>query len=141
LKISLAIGFVGGVVGCYYLKDVRFQEWKEAHPHNFRVSIVLTCLLGCRFYKLYYSKWGGRTFFSYRIVSVEKFYYEDVLTWVSFLPDLADIAAFAIASYNVFPTYAVLYLLPFELLLLKVVQWAMLAYDMKKPDRGFFLGD
>jgi hypothetical protein len=141
LKIILAISFVAGVVGCYYLKDVRFHEWKESHPNGFKCSVVLGCLLGCRFYKLYYSKWGGKTLFGYRIVSVEKFYYEDVIVWVSAVADLGELAAFAVASYNVFPTYAVLYLLPFELLLLKTVQWVLLAYDMKKPDRGFFLGD
>lgn len=26
-------------------------------------------------------------------------------------------------------------------MLFKAAQWIMLAYDLKKPDRGFFLGD
>jgi hypothetical protein len=57
------------------------------------------------------------------------------------IADMADLAAFAIINYNVFITYAVLYLFSFELLLFKAAQWLMLAYDFKKPDRGFFLGD
>ncbi len=61
--------------------------------------------------------------------------------WASVVVDLGELAAFVVASYNVFPTYAVLYLLPFELMLLKMASWVLLAYDMKKPDRGFFLGD
>lgn len=64
-----------------------------------------------------------------------------MFVWVSFLPDIADLAAFVIVNYNVFITYAVLYLFSFELLLLKAAQWIMLTYDFKKPDRGFFLGD
>jgi hypothetical protein len=47
----------------------------------------------------------------------------------------------AIINYNIFITYAVLYFLSFELLLFKGVQWFLLAGDLKKPDRGFFLGD
>jgi len=57
------------------------------------------------------------------------------------LIDIVDVSAFAIINYNIFVTYAVLYLFSFELLLFKGAQWVMLAYDFKKPDRGFFFGD
>jgi hypothetical protein len=57
------------------------------------------------------------------------------------LGDITDVIAFANINYNIFITYAVLYLFSFELLLFKGTQWFMLAYDLKKPDIGFFFGD
>lgn len=82
----------------------------------------------------------GKEYFSYRIISVEKFYPEDLFTWLSFLPDIIDLSAFTIVAYNIFITYSVLYIYPFELLLIKGCQWIMLLRDLKKPDRGFFFG-
>ena len=101
----------------------------------------MSIIFGPRFYKLYYSKFLGKEIFSYRIISVEKFYYEDIVTWISFVFDITDVAAFVIINYNIFMTYAVLYFISFELLLFKAAQWIMLVYDLKKTDRGFFLGD
>jgi hypothetical protein len=60
---------------------------------------------------------------------------------MSMIADIADVAAFALISYNIFIGISVLYLFSFELMLFKAAQWIMLAYDFKKPDRGFFLGD
>ena len=44
-------------------------------------------------------------------------------------------------AYNIFISYAVLYILPFELLLLKTLSTLCFLADLKKPDRGFFKGD
>ena len=55
--------------------------------------------------------------------------------------DFIDIAAFILVTYNIFITYAVLYLLPFEITAIKVIIWILFLWDLKKPDRGFFLGD
>jgi hypothetical protein len=35
----------------------------------------------------------------------------------------------------------VLYLSFYELAAIKMVAWGLIAYDMRKPDRGFFSGD
>jgi hypothetical protein len=64
-----------------------------------------------------------------------------VLNWLLFVPDLLDISAFAIVTYNIFMQYSVLYLFLYELILLKTIVWCLIVYDMKKPDRGFFFGD
>lgn len=60
--------------------------------------------------------------------------------WVS-LVDAVEIAALAVVAYNIFITYAVLYLLPFELITIKILGWIFFLYDLRKPDRGFFQGD
>jgi hypothetical protein len=36
-----------------------------------------------------------------------------VVNWLLLLPDLLDISVLAIVAYNIFITYAVLYLVPF----------------------------
>ena len=54
---------------------------------------------------------------------------------------MADIVAFVLVAYNIFIQYSVLYLLPFEVMAIKVVVWILFLYDLRKPDRGFFMGD
>ena len=83
----------------------------------------------------------AKTIFSYRILSVSKFYAEDVVNWMLILPDIADISAFVLVAFNIFMEYTVLYLLPFEVSCLKATIWILFLYDLRKPDRGFFLGD
>jgi hypothetical protein len=75
VKLVLNVLYVIIVIGLYYLKDIRFREWKDQYQNNFKLSVGLTIVFGCRFYKLYYSKFLGKGIFSYRIISVEKFYY------------------------------------------------------------------
>lgn len=57
------------------------------------------------------------------------------------VPDILDVSTFAIVAYNVFIQYSVLYIYFYELILFKIILWCFLAYDFKKPDRGFFFGD
>jgi hypothetical protein len=64
-----------------------------------------------------------------------------VVNWWVGLIDFAEVAACVLVTYNIFISYAVLYLLPFELAGLKACGWALFLYDLRKPDRGFFLGD
>lgn len=59
-KVILAAVFSIFVLGRYYLKDLRFKEWKEQHERGFKVSILMTIIFGSRFYKLYYSKLLGK---------------------------------------------------------------------------------
>ena len=84
----LALLFLLGVVWCYYRSDVRYREWSDEHWCGFSAGMALMVLLGCRWHKLYYSKFAGKDIFAYRIVSVEKFYCEDALNWVQLLVDL-----------------------------------------------------
>jgi hypothetical protein len=70
LKLILNALYIIVVLGCYYLKDARFREWKEKHDNGFKCSVALTFFFGIRFFKLYYSKWMGKGLFSYRVVSV-----------------------------------------------------------------------
>lgn len=44
----------------YYLNDIRYREWKETNPLNFRLSVIFVLIFGIKFYKLYYSKLFGK---------------------------------------------------------------------------------
>jgi hypothetical protein len=103
--------------------------------------MTLVVVFGPRAHKLFYSKLLSLPCFCYRVLSVDKFYREDVVNWLLVAADITDIAAFVLVAYNIFIAYAVLYLVPFELTAIKFLIWALFLYDLKKPDRGFFLGD
>jgi hypothetical protein len=141
LKLLLLNAVFFCVILAAYLKDIRYAEWWASNRCNSAVLSILIGVFGCRMHKLYYSKLFGREIFSFRVVSVEKFYAEDVLNWAAFLIDLLDLSAFAVVAYNLFTTYSVLYLSFYELATIKMVAWGLIAYDMRKPDRGFFSGD
>lgn len=141
VKLALSLAFLIVVVGNHYLQDPRYFDWKQQNRISFYLMVVLNVLFGPRMHKLFYSKLWGLPALSFRIVSVEKFYQEDVINWLLILTDLTDISAFFVVAYNIFITYAVLYLLPFEIIAIKVIIWVIFLYDLKKPDRGFFFGD
>ena len=63
------------------------------------------------------------------------------MNWVHVLIDLTDWAAFVFTAYNIELKYALLYVLPFELIFFKAVGWWFFLRDLKKADRGFFMGD
>ena len=64
-----------------------------------------------------------------------------MVNWWLLLPDILDVSALILICYNIFITYAVLYLVPFEVIVIKAIIWALFFNDLKKPDRGFFIGD
>lgn len=43
--------------------------------------------------------------------------------------------------YNNFITYNGLLFFGYEIFGIKLILWILLLYDLKKPDRGFFIGD
>lgn len=51
--------------------------------------------------------------FAFRVVSVEKFYTEDIITYFSAIGDLLEITACIVILYNVFMTYNGLLLLSY----------------------------
>lgn len=139
--LSLVFGVV--VLRGIYCIDARYAEWRANHKVYWWIFVVglMPALGGHRLHKLNYSKLFGWQVFSFRIVSVSKFYWEDVLTLISLLGDVLFVAAMAACIYNIFITYSGLLVLGYECLALKGVLWVLVFYDLKKPDRGFFKGD
>jgi hypothetical protein len=58
-----------------------------------------------------------------------------------FFGDILIIFGFLIVALNVFISYSDLYIEAFQILVIKIILWIMLAVDSKKGDRGFFFGD
>ena len=96
---------------------------------------------GHRLHKLNYSKLFGWDSFSFRVVSVAKFFEEDIVTFISFIGDALYLLAMVICAFNLYVTYNAILFLSYEVLIMKVILWVMLFIDLKKPDRGFFKGD
>ena len=46
-----------------------------------------------------------------------------------------------VCVYNVFMNYNGVFFIGYETVSFKVVLWLLILYDLKKPDRGFFIGD
>lgn len=70
IKFTLTLFFTVYVVGCYYLGDLRYREWKGDNQKAFLSMVILTLVLGPRGHKLYYSKLWQLPGLSYRILSV-----------------------------------------------------------------------
>ena len=102
---------------------------------------MMPMLGGHRLHKINYSKLFGLRVFAYRIVSVSKFEVEDYLTYATVLGDLTSIAAAMIVISNTTLTHHILIYSGYEIICLKIILWILLYWDMKKPDRGFFMGD
>lgn len=79
--------------------------------------------------------------FSFRIVSVEKFYREDILTWLTFFGDILHIIAAIIIINKTEISYNSFIFIGYESIISKIFLWLSLLTDLKKPDRGFFQGD
>lgn len=77
------------------------------------VAIGMVIFGGPRLHKLCYSKVFGMDRFAFRVVSVEKFYTEDIITYFSAIGDLLEITACIVILYNVFMTYNGLLLLSY----------------------------
>ena len=79
----------------------------------FSFAACLILIFTPRIHKILYSKLFAKPYFSNRILSVSKFYAEDIINWLLIPADFVDISLFCIVAYNIFIRYAVLYLLPF----------------------------
>ena len=88
LKIALGVCYSISVLYCYYFEDRAYQEWRVQNKKSALISLLGGNLFGPRFNKLFYSKLWGKDCFSYRIISVQKFYREDYFNWAVCLEDL-----------------------------------------------------
>lgn len=125
-----------------YLNDARYQEWKMRHTLYFWVLAVASLVLGGpRIHKISYSKLFGSDMLAYRVVSVEKFYNEDCIIYCCAIGDALQIVAVIMCLFNVLVEYTGIALIGYETVAIKAILWTLLLYDLKKPDRGFFIGD
>lgn len=141
-SLVITLVYLFCVVKSVYLTDVRYFEWKQEHRCYWWAFIILMPLLGGhRLHKWNYSKVFDWSSTAFRIVSVEKFFPEDILTLCTIFGDIIFLAGMSVCVYNIHLAYNTLFLLGYECLILKLILWVLLFFDLKKPDKGFFKGD